>query len=996
MVQEPAAASTATAPARAGSTRLLLIAFTLSGAAALGYELLWTRLLALTLGSELLGVLATLAGFFAGMSVGAVVLQRRAHRARHPARVFAALEAVAAGFALASPHLLHALARWLPALLGPVAGDNDTPAALAASLLIATVVLLPGTLCLGATLPTLVSVYNRITPDDGAGGTRTLARLYAANTIGATAGVLAAVYLVLPRLGFVVGSGALALLGLSAAGLALLWSSKQPTTSADDDAPPDEAELLPPPPVDCSRDPDGELLREPWLLHALAFASGLAGVGLEVVGVQILAQNLENTIYTFANTLAVFLVGTAAGAALYQRLAPLAVRGRPATVTAGLLAALAASTVPAAVALARSPALLSGQGPEATPSFAAAIAGELLAALAVFALPTVLMGALFSHVVGLLSGLARPGEGGRPGRPEHVGRAYALNTLGGAAAPFVFGLWAVPALGYTDGFYAITYLYLALMVGFAWVRRFPARWLVGPAALIIALTAAGPRGGALVLVAPDEGWEVLEQHETLYGVVTVSERTQGPSSAPPSAPLRRLQVGHQFKMGGALSFGEQRMGQLATALTPAPTSGDERAGARALFLGVGTGATMGGALAVRSGGRPVITEAVGVELVPEVLRALPRFADINHDLDHDPRVELHAADARRFLAASTDHHELIVADLFHPARDGAGSLYAREHFASVRARLKPGGVFVQWLPLHQLDLEGLRLITRTFLAAFPEEAHSLLGLYNARTPALALVGRAPEPRAPTLRLDPARLEDMSHLPGATILGARDLLASYMLDRDALARFAGDGPLNEDLHPRVLFEAPRVAYENPRDLGPRNLEALLQARVPFPAALLPEGTDPALLAAARRYAEALTRYLEGELGRERAGGANAPLTADTVEPYLAAYEAAPEFPPARGALYAIASRQPALAGLIFERMLARTPAELRLYKAYGSHLRRVGDEAGLQRMLQRAGEVFGEAPKAPPRTPAAVPLPDALPDTPKREDRSAAPVVENRE
>src|SRR5687767_1720829 len=96
--------------------RLLLLAFFLSGAAALGYELLWTRLL-----GQSLGVLATLAGFFGGMAVGAWALHRRAHTAADPVRLFVTLELIAAGFAVASPHLLHALAGSLPGLLGGAA-----------------------------------------------------------------------------------------------------------------------------------------------------------------------------------------------------------------------------------------------------------------------------------------------------------------------------------------------------------------------------------------------------------------------------------------------------------------------------------------------------------------------------------------------------------------------------------------------------------------------------------------------------------------------------------------------------------------------------------------------------------------------------------------------------------------------------------------------------------------------------------------------------------
>jgi predicted membrane-bound spermidine synthase len=70
------------------SDRLLLLAFFFSGFAALGYELLWTRLLSLALGSEVMGVLGVLAGFFGGMVGGAYCLNNHAHKAKNPAVFF--------------------------------------------------------------------------------------------------------------------------------------------------------------------------------------------------------------------------------------------------------------------------------------------------------------------------------------------------------------------------------------------------------------------------------------------------------------------------------------------------------------------------------------------------------------------------------------------------------------------------------------------------------------------------------------------------------------------------------------------------------------------------------------------------------------------------------------------------------------------------------------------------------------------------------------------
>ena len=55
-------------------------------------------------------------------------------------------------------------------------------------------------------------------------------------------------------------------------------------------------------------------------------------------------------------------------------------------------------------------------------------------------------------------------------------------------------------------------------------------------------------------------------------------------------------------------------------------------------------------------------------------------------------------------APASERYDVIVSDNFHPARSGSAALYTVEHFAAVRERLRRGGVFCQWLPLHQLDM----------------------------------------------------------------------------------------------------------------------------------------------------------------------------------------------------------------------------------------------------------------------------------------------------
>jgi spermidine synthase len=903
--------------------RLLLVAFVLSGAAALGYELLWTRLLALALGHETLGVLGVLVGFFGGMAAGAAALHRRVLSVRDPVRLFAVLEVVAAGYALVSPWILHALARLVPPLLGPIAGRADSAGALMVAIVVAGAALLPATFCMGATLPALVEARRRTAPEQPGG--IGLGRLYAANTLGATVGTLATVHLLLPAAGMGVGAAVLSGLGFAAAALAMRWGRPNAAALAARPVAPRAAE------VDTSRDPDPDVVREPWLLLALATGLGLVGVGLEVVGVSILSQILENTIYTFADILAVYLVGTAAGAWLYARFARRALAGRPATVAAGFLVALALSVVISAIAIAGAPAMLERVAPDGS-SYPRHLLAEAVVALTVFAIPTVLMGAAFTHVVGLVTA-------------RGVGRAYALNTLGAAVAPLVFGVWAIDALGYRDALFAVVYAYLLLFGAFTWFRRFKPVAQVSAILGVVAATAIGP--SSLVLVEPESGWTRIDERQTPMGLVLVTELET------PQGPLRRLQVGRQFRMGGARAFGERRMGHIPLLLQPRAKT--------ALFLGVGTGSTLGAVTAHD------LEHVDAVELVPAVLDMLPHFEAINYAVHEDPRVHLHAADARRFVAASDRAYDLVVADLFHPARSGAGGLYAREHFEAIRARLAPGGAFAQWLPLHQLDEATLATIVRTFVAVFPE-AHALLGIYNVRTPGLVLVGRDGSGRT-TVALE--QLESTMQNPVLADLfdGPRDVLGAYLLDRDALVRFAGEGPLNTDLFPRVSLEAPRGAYVDDIDRGPRNLEALLAVRVPFPEGLLTAADDDRVARAraeAARFSAALGHYLEAEITRSRSPDPGVPPH-DAVTAYLAAHAAAPEFAPARGRLFEAAALDGRLAEEILPVMLERTPDEPRIYELYLAHLQRIGDEHRFEAVRAEAQARFGPPqPDAPDR------------------------------
>jgi spermidine synthase len=339
-----------------------------------------------------------------------------------------------------------------------------------------------------------------------------------------------------------------------------------------------------------------------------------------------------------------------------------------------------------------------------------------------------------------------------------------------------------------------------------------------------------------------------------------------------------------------------------------------------------------------------------------VLDAMDLFSDVNLSVRDDPRFEFHAADARRYLAASTRQYDVIVADLFHPARDGAGSLYSLEHFETAREHLTEGGLFAQWLPLYQLDEPNLKVVIRTFLAVF-EEVHSFLAIYNAQTPALALIGRVPSEPDDVLRVDLERLEQRLAEPVYRgLLEPQEMLGAYMLSRDALADFAGEGKLNRDLDPILLFDAPRSVYEDRDDLSYGGLAALLPRRSRLPPGLLESahaGRAQQMQEEVATYAAAITHYLEGEIDRVRAGGSERVPTS-SVESYLAAYDVQPGFAPARGMLYRLATQSPELGDAILPAMYERTPDDVRVQRTYLRYLQVAGDTQRLQEVMAQIG------------------------------------------
>ncbi|HVH17821.1 MAG TPA: fused MFS/spermidine synthase, partial [Myxococcota bacterium] len=187
---------------------LLLALFFASGVSALVYEVVWIRILSLTLSITVYALTTVLCAFMAGLAVGAGLGSRIADRVRHPLRAFGIAELGIAASGLAVPALLFGLGPaylWLHDALG-----GDGPAFFAGRFLLAFAILLVPATLMGVTLPLLSRAFvDRL---DLVGNRAGL--LYGINTLGAVVGCILAGFVFVPQLGLQTSSALAASLNL--------------------------------------------------------------------------------------------------------------------------------------------------------------------------------------------------------------------------------------------------------------------------------------------------------------------------------------------------------------------------------------------------------------------------------------------------------------------------------------------------------------------------------------------------------------------------------------------------------------------------------------------------------------------------------------------------------------------------------------------------------------------------------------------------------------
>ena len=730
---------------------LRAIAFFLSGAAALVYQVVWQRILTLHTGIGVVSVALIVAAFMAGLGLGSHlggVLSPRLSP-RRALRLFALVELAVGLFAAVSGRLYY------DGLGAVAAGLYRTTAGAALAHFLA--FLLPTTL-MGMSLPFLV----RATVRDADSASRIIGGLYGVNTLGASAGALLAPWVLVRHLGMegaaLAGTGA----NLLAAAAALVAGHRDAAESPKTPAPA---------PVPASGPGS---LRLWTLLYAL---SGFLAISLEVVWFRLVDVGVKSTAFTFGTVLCLYLLGLGAGSLVGGVRAARLARPLQAFLDYQLLLlALSGGAV----------ALVAWLPPDVPvyrwfvdywrhdPFFQlgadwnAATLARLygLLPLALFGAPTVLMGLSFGALQRAVQD--DPATSGRK-----VGLLQAANIAGCAAGSLVSGLFLLERIGTAA---TLRLLVAAGGLAFLFVRFRAAgasRGLVARAAAI-----------ALVLVALPSNDRLWKR---LHGV-TVDDRPSfiGEDASALSAIVPGVEWRWRVTVNGLphswLPYEgiHTLLGAVPALIHPAPEN--------VVVIGLGSGETAW-AVACRKETRSLRVYEIAASQ-PRLLRevsAVAPFAGLV-DLLSDRRVTMEPADGRRALAREDRRYDVVQVDAMFRTSAGSGNLYSVEFFRLCASRLKPGGLVCTQKPSRRVGL--------TFAEALPYALDFGNIVVGSNDP-IPIDNAAWEARL--------RSPEVSRrFDAATIEGIRDRLWDAAPARRNPAARIG---LNHDLFPRDEFATP---------------------------------------------------------------------------------------------------------------------------------------------------------------------------------------------
>jgi spermidine synthase len=685
---------------KTSQSRINMIAYAClfaSGMATLVYELIWFRYLTLFFGATLYALSAVLCAFMLGLAGGAWGMGRILAKGNGSKKLilwYGVFEGLIGLYALSFPLGLELLEKIYPMVL-PADGQAGLILHIM-EFLLGTLLMLPATLLMGATLP-LVSCW--AVGDEKQKVFSRVSLLYGWNTFGAVFGCLFTQFFAILLWGvhgairFGVLLNVLVFLVCFVCGR-IFYQVEPPSSNAKKE----------------NKNPvvDEDSLN--ILIFVMFAYSGMASLSSEILWTRILVFPMGTTLFSFALILATFLSGIAFGSLVAKRLLGesnwllkfILIEISIGLVCIGILPLL--ENLTEWTSLADQFFYSIENSPEKT------LFIRFLFAFGLMFIPTFGFGLLFPLANHIYSSRLQSVS-------KAIGNVYSINTLGGVLGtiltPFVF----IPLFGIRLSIYLI-YAVLILF-GFFVLAKYRKQNPVLISAVVLVVLIVGKtifvpqietgQSGVhnlarLEINVPEDRIKLLDYKEGEFSTISVVEDTESGARTIYLDGFSTATVSRSFSGSTYM----QAMGFVPMVLHPEPKN--------ILVIGFGTGNTLGIVSLFPN------ANVHGVEIDKNVLKFSKWFSDWNHDVLKRPNTKMFIQDGRAFLRWSKTRYDVIIMEPMSPLQAGVVNLYSKEFYELALDHLKEDGILVQWLPLHLVGREDARSITQTFNNVFPESS----------------------------------------------------------------------------------------------------------------------------------------------------------------------------------------------------------------------------------------------------------------------------------
>ncbi len=753
----------------------------LSGIASLSYQLVWVRLLGLSMGSTSASISTVLAAFFLGLAIGSYFAERFTRNRIDSLKPYIFLELIigVAGLLLL-PTLLHLdlLMAVLPSLV------NNIPL----KFIITMFLLAVPTICMGATFPVMASILVRQEKSMAS----EMSLLYSVNTVGAVFGAALAGFVFIPRWGLD-GAVYIAFTLNMLIAVVAIFINKKITLN-----PVETSMILAEEEIESVPDEKPNLGNRALII---LFVTGFVSIAAEVGWTKYLSIFTGTTIYGFAAILTVFLTGIAAGSWFIKLF--ISNMKSPALWMSTTLILLGSTLLLTRVGLTFVPELYLEINQMDVTGWSRNIT-KYAVVFAILFLPTFMFGVIFPINLKLYCGNL---QGVRSG----IGKAYAVNTLASIFGAVLAGFWIIPAYGTDILLVVLAMVVLVLPLLFVPAIQYRKIQVVLVSIIIftMVLNLLLPRidyKNLINAVQYDDyarrgikpRYVFLQEGKAgIISMVTYDETVM----VLQNNGLKESKI--NIKNPDDVLLIESLLGLIPYFIHENSKS--------AFVIGFGGGITTQ-ALTYT----PLDSIRV-VELEPAVIEAGRSIVNGEIPALKDPRVSIEFNDARNTLLTDSKQYDIIVSQPSHPWLAGAATVFTRNFFSLVKSRLNEEGIYGQWVNLFHMDATTLKSLFKAFYQVFPYG----VTFGDLVTGDFLMFGSKQAVRFNLEEIDDKLQRDgIRQIMGRhKITNARDLFYYFSLSREQALKSAGDVPANTDLN--ILSEVRLSAIDGtpPKEESP---------------------------------------------------------------------------------------------------------------------------------------------------------------------------------